>query len=150
MEQKKIVIVDIDGTISKVGDRLKYLKQNPKDWDSFYEACGEDEANMPIIKLVKILQLEYDVVFCTGRRESVRHKTNHWLLDNLGWGVAGHHLLMRPNGDHGCDADVKPKLLKKAEIRKCDVAFILEDRNSMVKKWRELGFTCLQVADGDF
>lgn len=30
------------------------------------------------------------------------------------------------------------------------VAFILEDRNSMVKKWRELGFKCLQVADGDF
>ena len=31
-----------------------------------------------------------------------------------------------------------------------DVAFILEDRDSMVKKWRDLGLTCLQVAYGDF
>ena len=29
-------------------------------------------------------------------------------------------------------------------------AKILEDRNSMVKKWRELGYTCLQVAEDDF
>ena len=36
---KKTVIVDIDGTISKVGERLKYLLQSPKDWDSFYNDC---------------------------------------------------------------------------------------------------------------
>jgi hypothetical protein len=40
---KFIVIVDIDGTISKVGDRIKYLKQDPKDWESFYKDCFEDE-----------------------------------------------------------------------------------------------------------
>ena len=40
--KKDIVIVDIDGTIAKVGDRLKYLQQEPKDWDSFYEHCNED------------------------------------------------------------------------------------------------------------
>ena len=37
------ILVDIDGTISKVGDRIKYLQQEPKNWDSFYEACDEDE-----------------------------------------------------------------------------------------------------------
>ena len=32
----KIVVCDIDGTISKVGDRIKYLEQSPKDWDAGY------------------------------------------------------------------------------------------------------------------
>jgi len=53
--EKEIVLVDIDGTISKVGDRLRYLEQKPKDWDSFYEACGEDEPIDEIIRLVRNL-----------------------------------------------------------------------------------------------
>ncbi len=146
----KKIIVDIDGTLSRVGDRLKYLQQDPKDWDSFYDACDEDEPIMPIIALVKHLQLEYEVVFCTGRRESERDKTNKWLTKHLGWGVAGHKLLMRKDGDHRCDSIIKPELLKEAGINLCDIAFVLEDRNSMVAKWRWLGYTCLQVADGDF
>ena len=32
----KYVVVDIDGTLSKVGERLKYLQQDPPDWDRFY------------------------------------------------------------------------------------------------------------------
>ena len=43
MKQKNFIIVDTDGTVSKVGDRLKYLQQEKKDWDAFYEHCDEDE-----------------------------------------------------------------------------------------------------------
>ena len=39
----RTVIIDIDGTISKVGERIKYLQSEPKDWDSFYNDCFEDE-----------------------------------------------------------------------------------------------------------
>ena len=66
---RDIVIVDIDGTIAKVGDRLKYLQQEPKDWDSFYEHCDEDEPIEDIIRVVKDLYFcGYNIVFCTGRR----------------------------------------------------------------------------------
>jgi hypothetical protein len=57
---------------------------------------------------------------------------------------------MRPNGDLRHDTEVKPELLATAGITPENTVCILEDRNSMVKKWRELGFTCLQVEDGDF
>jgi hypothetical protein len=30
------------------------------------------------------------------------------------------------------------------------VVLCLDDRNSVVKLWRDLGLTCLQVAEGDF
>jgi hypothetical protein len=149
---KNVVIVDIDGTISKVGERLKYIKQGPKDWDSFYHDCFEDEPILEMVKLVHHLANKYSIVFCTGRRASCRSKTETWLkkyfvVDHL---IPYYALLMRPNNDMRHDTEVKPDLLEMAGYTPDNVAFILEDRTSMVKKWRELGFTCLQVADGDF
>lgn len=149
---KRIVIVDIDGTISQVGERLKYLKQEPKDWDSFYNDCFEDEPIMEMIDLVYSLYLQgYQLVFCTGRRESCREKTEKWLYRYFEPEVAFNSiLLMRPNNDHRHDTEIKPMLLETAGINHDSIDFVLEDRNSMVKKWRELGLRCLQVAEGDF
>jgi len=149
---KDIVIVDIDGTISKVGERLKYLQSDPKDWDSFYNDCFEDEPIDQIISLVDTLYWAgYNLVFCTGRRESCREKTINWMKKHFETEVVNRNLLlMRPDKDHRHDTEVKPELLKKAGIELNEVAFVLEDRNSMVQKWRELGLTCLQVAEGDF
>lgn len=147
---KNIVVVDIDGTIAKVGDRLKYLQQEKKDWDAFYEHCDEDEPIKDIIELIELMQIhEYNIVFCTGRRESVRKKTEYWLFKNI-WCLREYKLLMRKDGDWRHDTEVKPELLQKAGITPDDVYFILEDRDSIVAKWRELGYRCLQVADGNF
>lgn len=148
---KNIVVVDIDGTIAKVGDRLKYLQQEKKDWDAFYEHCDEDEPIEDMCHLVSDLSClcYYDIVFCTGRRESVRGKTSKWLLENIGV-YKKDTLLMRKDGDWRHDIEVKPELLQKAGITPDDVYFILEDRDSMVAKWRELGYRCLQVNDGNF
>jgi hypothetical protein len=149
---RKTVIVDIDGTISKVGERLKYLQIEPKDWDSFYNDCFDDEPILDIVDLVYDLYIQrYNIVFCTGRRESCREKTIAWFNKHFEPEVAKFSkLLMRPNKDHRHDIEVKPELLKKAGIELDSIAFVLEDRNSMVKKWRELGLICLQVAEGDF
>jgi hypothetical protein len=149
---KRTVIVDIDGTISKVGDRVKYLLQEPKDWDSFYNNCLEDEPVIEMIDLVYNLFLQsYEIVFCTGRRESCREDTINWIDNYFEPEVAiFSKLLMRPDKDHRHDAEIKPELLKNAGVELDTIAFVLEDRNSMVKKWRELGLICLQVAEGDF
>lgn len=149
---KKVVIVDIDGTISKVGERLKYLNQEPKDWDSFYNDCFEDEPIIEMVDLVYDLYLQrYQLVFCTGRRESCREKTINWFNKYFEPEIAKHSkLLMRSNKDHRHDSEIKPELLKNVGVELDSIAFVLEDRNSMVKKWRELGLICLQVAEGDF
>lgn len=149
--KKKTVIVDIDGTMSKVGDRIKYLQKTPKDWSSFYKACGEDEPIKPIVKLVNQLSKKYCIAFCTGRTEITRDITVDWLRKHLNERTFKNAvLLMRDNGDHRHDTLVKPELIEQAGIELDDIAFVLEDRNSVVAKWREMGLTCLQVADGDF
>ena len=153
---RKLVICDIDGTISKVGDRLKYLQQNPKDWDQFYAHCDEDLPIQNMIDLVQSLaRAGYHIVFCTGRRNAVRQQTRDWIANNMSNMIFyGYDLLMRVDGDHRHDTEVKPEMLNiylaAMNCTPIDVEFILEDRTSMVNKWRELGYTCLQVAEGNF
>lgn len=144
---KRYVIVDIDGTLTKVGSRVECLKSTPPDWDSFYARCGEDEPVEKIADLVAEIYGPYRVVLCSGRRESCRADTMRWMDKHE---IPYSDILLRPDGDHRHDTDIKPELLKEAGIPLDEIAFVLEDRNSMVKKWRELGLTCLQVAEGDF
>lgn len=150
---KNIVICDIDGTISRVGERLQYLQQTPPDWDKFYDDCFDDEPIEEMCMLVRTLhKAGYTIVFCTGRRDSVREKTEAWIKKYVSEDFVFPRILMRPTADHRHDAEVKPELLEMylSEQDRARIAFILEDRDSMVDKWRELGYRCLQVAKGDF
>jgi len=151
---KNIVLVDIDGTLSNQDHRNHFLTQSPKDWNSYFQACDKDKPIPGVIDIVKrLVCAEFCIVFCTGRKESVRRKTEEWLLKHVTDNkhqVSKSFLLMRKDGDFRHDIEAKPELLAEAGISLDDIAFVLEDRNSMVKKWRELGLTCLQVAEGDF
>lgn len=150
---KNIVIVDIDGTISKIGERLKYLQCEPKDWDSFYNDCFNDEPIPEIIMLVEALhKAKHQIVFCTGRRESVEGKTIEWIEKFIGLDFFHYDylLLMRADNDRRPDVEVKPELLRNAGIDFNEILFVLEDRDCMVKKFREMGLKCLQVTDGNY
>lgn len=147
---KKYIVIDIDGTLSEVcEERLKYLEK--KDWDTFYKLCYKDKPIGPIVDLVQTLidSKQYRIVFCTGRKDAVREETLQWLHKHLR-GLEDFQLFMRRDRDWRHDKVVKPEILEKYRITPDVVAFILEDRTSMVERWRELGYTCLQVADGDF
>lgn len=155
---KTVIVVDIDGTIARVGDRLKHIQKDDPDWDSFYNECSEDEPIREVIDLVKEWSKKYLILYCTGRRESTREATKQWIAK---WVHGDPRILpvdkslaMRSNGDKRHDIKVKPEILKNAldnlGLRMDNIAFVLEDRNSMVKHWREMGLVCLQVADGDF
>ena len=149
--KRKTVIVDIDGTIADVSKRVHYLSgdSSEKDWDAFYGACDTDTPIGPVLNLVKKLNFYHRIVFCTGRRETEREKTMEWLKKHY-FEIDTDDLLMRKNGDFRHDVFVKPELLAKAKISLDDIAFVLEDRNSMVNHWRKMGLTYLQVAEGDF
>jgi hypothetical protein len=151
-EVKKYVVVDIDGTVSIVGDRVRHLSEKPCNWDGFYSRCSEDEPNITVVELVRnLLLVGYGIVYMSGRRDTERFDTEMWLS---AFGIESNLLFMRKAGDFRHDTEIKPELMKQFQkevgCTNDDIAFILEDRNSMVKKWRELGFTCLQVAEGDF
>lgn len=147
-DTRKIVLVDIDGTMSLIGDRLKYIQKQPKDWQAFFDACSEDEVNWPIARLVRLLSLTRRIIFCTARSEDHREETCAWLRDKAHFPFPV--VLMRPSGDNRPDVIVKPEQVDQAGIKLDDVYLVIEDRTRLAKKWRELGFTCLQVDDGEF
>jgi len=140
-----MVVFDIDGTLTIIGDRLQELILN--DWDSFYARCYEDVLNEPVANiLLSLADADFNVIYVTGRRESCRADTLAWLKDN-GLPHDSSKLYMRKNGDYRHDTEVKVELVEPFIEH---ITMVFEDRDSMVKKWRELGLTCLQVADGDF
>lgn len=152
---KHIIFVDIDGTLANCETRANdCLLKNPKDWDTFYSRCGEDTPIEGVCRAVgEFLRTgSYEVVLLSGRRESCRADTIEWLKKYVP--EFNGHIKLRKNGDTRDDTVVKPEMLNEYlsdnGLLPSDVSFILEDRNKVVRKWRELGYTCFQVAEGDF
>tara|TARA_R110000765_G_scaffold426490_1_gene542314 strand:- start:557 stop:1003 length:447 start_codon:yes stop_codon:yes gene_type:complete len=145
----RVIIVDLDGTISDPAKRLHLYKKG--DYEEFNKA-GKDD--LPIENICNIIRglkdEETDVSIVTARDASVRKETLAWL--NL-HDVPFDSLLMRAIGDNRSDADVKLNLLNDEFLSLYDfkdIWFVLEDRGVCVDMWRGEGLTCLQVAPGDF
>ena len=150
----KYVVVDLDGTVADCTHRLHFINGETKDWKGFYEACKDDKPIMSIIDMVRALnERYYNVIFLTGRSELARNVTQEWLQVNNLWHYDD--LIMRPLKDYRQDSVVKLEMLNNY-IRtnlnndKEAISFILEDRATVVKSFRDAGFKVLQVAEGDF
>lgn len=148
-----VVVVDLDGTIADCTHRLHFIQGTNKDWDAFYNACKDDAPIESMVKMVHALNERfYHLVFLTGRSEIARSSTDEWLLENKLWSYDA--LLMRPLGDYRDDSVVKLELLNNYVNNEMGadktITFILEDRNTVVKAYREAGYKVLQVAEGNF
>lgn len=149
---KYYLLVDIDGTLSDASNRAKtYLEGDKPDWGGFYAACGEDAPIRRVIAIIEALSRAYDIVFCTGRRKSCEEATREWLA-RYAPSLMHAPILFRKDGDTRHDTAVKPELLEAymKESHKKQPYAVFEDRDSMVAKWRELGYTCFQPAAGNF
>ncbi len=143
----KIVLCDLDGTLTDTRHREHFVTQEPADYESFYAAAGGDAPIWPVIEVVNALaKAGYEIHITTGRRDDTRAVTERWLAEH---GVSYHRLVMRGYRDHTPD-DLLKRRWYEAEYRDADVLCVLEDRNRVVRMWRELGVTCLHVAEGDF
>lgn len=136
----RAVIVDIDGTLA-----LRTSDRSPFEWSR----VGEDEPNPPVIELVNLIYNAgtHTVILMSGRDEVCRWQTEMWLQAQ---GVSYHELFMRPEKDNRKDSILKEELYRTHVLGKYEVAFVVDDRNQVVEMWRDLGFSCFQVADGDF
>ncbi len=61
-----------------------------------------------------------------------------------------YQLFMRPTGDQRNDGIMKEIMFNEHIRGKYNVRFILDDRDRVVSKWREMGLTAFQVAPGNF
>lgn len=130
-------IVDVDGTLAKMNGR------GPFDW----RRVGEDSPNEPIVKIVNSLESEDWIIVVSGRDGSCRDLTERWLREH---GIRFDELFMREAGDQRKDAIVKSEIFWRDIAPNWNVRGVFDDRDQVVRMWRGLGLTCLQVAPGDF
>lgn len=156
--KQSFVICDIDGTLSDCSERRNLcMKDGSINWDCFFdpENIKKDKQVDAVAAVVKQMILsKHTVLFLTGREEKWREPTRDFIYEAVGETVGGAILYMRKDGDYRSDVEVKKELFDMAlsqwRITKEDILFVLDDRNSVVKMWREMGLTCFQVAEGDF
>jgi FMN phosphatase YigB (HAD superfamily) len=77
--KRKIVLVDIDGTLADVSHRLQFARGPHKDWGRFFAAMDRDQPINAVIDFVMRLAGKYDIVIFTGRPEDYCEKTMNWL-----------------------------------------------------------------------
>lgn len=135
----RAVLVDIDGTAALMAGRSPYDETR----------VHEDLPNASVITAVRAMHAAgHAVVFCSGRTEACRAATEAWLDTHVGVPYAG--LYMRAVGDQRKDSIVKRELFDTHIRKEWNVAFVLDDRRSVVAMWRALGLTAFAVAEGDF
>jgi hypothetical protein len=157
---KPIYIFDLDGTLALIGHRRHLVEGPVKDWRAFFAACVDDQPNWPVIRVLQDLRSRGNEIWIwSGRSDEVREQTLDWLtrykcLDGRVMRfLPGNpdRFRMRPAGDHCPDELLKGEWLSRVDPpeRKRLMA-VFEDRDRMVKMWRENGIACFQVAPGNF
>jgi predicted kinase len=137
----KAIICDLDGTLCLHNGR------NPYEEDK----CDTDLVNIPIREILRMYRLsstqKRTVLFVSGRKDTVEEKTKLWLVENA-W--VPFELFMRKANDNRKDYIVKKEIFDTHIKDNYYIDFVLDDRDQVVKLWRDMGLTCLQVNYGNF
>jgi hypothetical protein len=139
------VVVDLDGVLSDAASRQHYLEAPRRDWDAFFEACGEDPVIEEIKELLDLLDPELAVVLLTARPERVHHLTEAWLRR---YAIRWDLLLMRPWGDYEQARDFKQSSVW--ELRECGflLRLAIEDDRRNVEMFRGEGIPTVYFHSG--
>lgn len=149
---KKVVIFDLDGTLAIIDKRrAKAALPNGKmNWDVFFapENIQLDEPNWPVIESFKAMKAAgFRVGIFSGRDNISMAETIEWLEAH---GIEPDFLRMRKNGSFVPDDKLKKLWLDDILANGNEVMCTFDDRDKVVKMWRDNGITCFQVAPGDF
>ena len=160
MLDKKWIIFDLDGTLANIEVRKNVCtKEDGKmDWDAFFDPKNIklDEPNEPVIMMLQALKaFGYQIAIFSGRSEATKDVTKDWLKQ---YDVLYDILKLRPTGNKWkWTPDQKLKLgwfnevfVDPEDMDESEVVAVFDDRDKVVKMWREIGLTCMQVAPGDF
>ena len=167
---KKTIIFDLDGTLANIDVRKdKSLKPNGKlDWNIFAapdSITNWDAPNEPVIKMAQLFKNDgFKIVIFSGRNDRGFFATRDWLkIHNVPYDL----LVMRPDKfqskawpiAHGNPATPDMRFMPDEILKKKmldifvdinDVFLVVDDRDKVVKMWRDLGLNTFQVAPGDF
>lgn len=139
------ILCDLDGTLALFTNRGPFETAK----------CESDAVSRPVAEILRSMRdmylsdgLPLRIILMSGREDKFRPNTVRWLVKH---DIFFDALYMRATGDKRKDAIVKRELFDANIANKYNVLFVLDDRNQVVRMWRDdLNLVVLQVADGNF
>lgn len=139
------VVFDMDGVLADAAGRQHLLERPWRNWDAFFEACGDDPLIEDTAHLLHALHPELSVVLLTARPIRVQPQTLGWLARfDLRWEV----LIMRDEGDHGSSRRYKQHTIGELRERGFDLRLAFEDDIRNVEMFRAEGVPCVYIHSG--
>lgn len=124
-------------------------------WSAFFAACVDDKPNAPVITVLHSLRYAAaDIRIFSGRSDEVREETVTWLTTHTNLRpreLLGPMLRMRKQGDYTPDEVLKKQWFDELSTHdRMRLMCVFDDRDKVVKMWRDEGVACFQVAPGEF
>jgi hypothetical protein len=139
------VVFDIDGVLSDAAGRQHFLEWGRRDWDAFFDACGDDPVVDEVARLLELLDPGLDIVLLTGRPERVRPQTLAWLARyKLRWDL----LVMRSRGDTVPVARYKRSVVADLRAFGFELRLAFEDDPRNRDMFHAEGVPCIYIHSG--
>jgi hypothetical protein len=139
------VVFDLDGVLSDAASRQHYIEGGRRDWDSFFEACGDDPLIDEVAQLLLLLDHSIAIVLLTGRPVWVQQQTLAWLERyRLRWDL----LIMRDFGDYTAARHFKRRSVAELRAYGLDLRLAFEDDRRNLEMFRAEGIPCVYIHSG--
>jgi hypothetical protein len=140
-------VFDIDGVLSDAAGRQHYLERGRRDWNAFFDACGDDPLITEVGRLLELLDPGLAIVLLTGRPISVQLITLAWLdRYQLRWDL----LIMRDYGDYQAATQFKRRSVAEMREHGFDLRLAFEDDRRNVAMFHRDGIPCVYIHSGYF
>ncbi|MCU1462699.1 MAG: hypothetical protein JWO37_2774 [Acidimicrobiales bacterium] len=141
------VVFDIDGVLSDAVGRQHFIDRTRgwRDWDAFFEACGDDPVIDEVARLLELLEDGLAIVLLTGRPMRVRPQTLAWLERyKLRWDL----LIMRHYGDYSAAREFKRDAVDDLRHYGFDLRLAFEDDRRNREMFHQEGIPCIYIHSG--
>jgi phosphoglycolate phosphatase-like HAD superfamily hydrolase len=141
----RAVVFDIDGVLADCADRQHFITGGRRNWDAFFEACGDDPLLDDVAQLLHYLDDDLAVILLTGRPLRVQKQTITWLLEHdLRWDL----LIMRDWGDYSAAREFKRDTVHDLRRHGFDLVLAFEDDRRNLEMFRSEGVHCVYIHSG--
>lgn len=131
----KAILVDVDGTLAKMGDRGAF------EWSK----VGVDTVRPIVRQMLKSFEHTHQIIVLSGRDAVCREETGNWLWQNK---ITYDSLFMRKEGDMRKDTIIKEEIFWEHIADNYNVEAVFDDRPVVVRMWHELKIpNVIAVAD---
>ena len=139
------VIFDVDGVLSDAVGRQHFIERGRRDWDRFFDACGDDPVIEEVARVLELLDSRLQVILLTGRPFRVQPQTLAWLER---YGLRWDLLVMRSRGDYEQVTFFKKTVVGDLRDHGFDLRLAFEDDPSNHAMYVAAGVPCVYIHSG--